>query len=172
MINWIYIISQMIGLTAFILSLIAYHQKNKKSILGNMIVSNVLNLIHYILLGAFSGCITKLIAIGRDYFIILKEKHSRLSSKLYLVIFMLIYILACIYTYDGILSLPPLIAAMIYLYFIWNGDSSRIRKTALFCYFLWLIYNIFVLSIVGIISNIISIISTLVAIKKNDRVFK
>lgn len=160
----IYIVAQIIGLIAFVVSLIAYHKKDKKTILNNMITSNILNLIHYLLLGAFSGCITKLLAIFRDYFIILKEKNKKLSNSVYLIVFILLYIIATIFTYNGILSILPLVAAIIYIIFIWNGNEVIIKKIAFFCYFLWLIYNIFVLSIAGIVSNIISIISTLIAI--------
>ena len=164
MIYLIYIVAQIIGLIAFVVSLIAYHKKDKKTILNNMITSNILNLIHYLLLGAFSGCITKLLAIFRDYFIILKEKNKKLSNSVYLIVFILLYIIATIFTYNGILSILPLVAAIIYIIFIWNGNEVIIKKIAFFCYFLWLIYNIFVLSIAGIVSNIISIISTLIAI--------
>ena len=164
MIYLIYIVAQIIGLIAFVVSLIAYHKKDKKTILNNMITSNILNLIHYLLLGAFSGCITKLLAIFRDYFIILKEKNKKLSNSVYLIVFILLYIIATIFTYNDILSILPLVAAIIYIIFIWNGNEVIIKKIAFFCYFLWLIYNIFVLSIAGIVSNIISIISTLIAI--------
>ena len=169
MIYLIYIVAQIIGLIAFVVSLIAYHKKDKKTILNNMVTSNILNLIHYLLLGAFSGCITKLLAIFRDYFIILKEKNKKLSNSVYLIVFILLYIIATIFTYNGILSILPLVAAIIYIIFIWNGNEVIIKKTAFFCYFLWLIYNIFVLSIAGIASNIISIISTLIAIINTEK---
>lgn len=166
----IYIVAQIIGFIAFTVSLIAYHRKEKKNILSNMLLSNILNLIHYLLLGAFSGCITKLLAIFRDYFIIFKEKHSKFSNKVYLMLFILLYIIAAVFTYNGILSILPLIAAIIYIIFIWNGNEVIIKKTAFFCNFLWLIYNVFVLSIAGIISNIISLLSTLIAIINTKKV--
>ncbi|MBE6158984.1 MAG: YgjV family protein [Firmicutes bacterium] len=159
-----YVVAQIIGFIAFIFSLIAYHKKNKNKILGNMIISNVLNLIHYLLLGAYSGCITKVLAIIRDNFIILKDKNKKLSSNIYLILFILIYIIAGIFTYNGVLSLLPLMAALIYIIFIWNGKELTIKKVAFGTYFLWLIYNICVLSIPGIISNVVSIISTFIAI--------
>ena len=159
-----YVVAQIIGFVAFIFSLIAFHRKNKNKILGNMIISNVLNLIHYLLLGAYSGCITKVLAIIRDNFIILKDKNKKLSSNIYLILFILIYIIAGIFTYNGIISLLPLMAALIYIIFIWNGKEITNKKVAFGTYFLWLIYNIFVLSIPGIISNVVSIISTFIAI--------
>ncbi|MBQ9011829.1 MAG: YgjV family protein, partial [Bacilli bacterium] len=149
----IYIVSQIIGFIAFLTSLIAYHRKDKKTILSNTVTSNILNLIQYLLLGAFSGCITKLLAIFRNYFILLKEKYNKLSNIAYLILFIIIYITASIFTYNGILSILPLAASIIYIIFIWNGDEITIKKTAFFCYFLWLAYNIFVLSIAGIVSD-------------------
>ncbi|HHW69074.1 MAG TPA: YgjV family protein [Tenericutes bacterium] len=76
----IYIISQIIGLLAFIISLMAYHQKTKTKIFTNMIISNFLNIIHYLMLGTFSGCITKVLAIIRDSFIIFKDKNEKLNN--------------------------------------------------------------------------------------------
>ena len=86
MIDLIYVIAQIIGFFAFAITLFAYHRKDKKTILGNMIISNILNLSHYLLLGAFSGCVTKLLAIFRNYFIILKEKYPKLSNVIYLMV--------------------------------------------------------------------------------------
>lgn len=131
----IYIISQIIGLVAFAISLIAYHKKDKKIILESMLVSNILNLFHYFLLGAFSGCITKLLAIFRDYFIILKEKNKKFSNIVYLILFLLLYIIVTIFTYNGVLSILPLVAAIIYIIFIWNGDELKIKKQHLFVIF-------------------------------------
>lgn len=165
----IYCIAQTIGISAFIISLIAYHRDKKEKILSSMIISNILNLLHYILLGAFSGCITKIISIFRDIIIINKRKNKILSSKIILLIFLIIYILAGILTYNDIWSIFPIIAAIIYLIPTWNGNKLTVKKAAFLCYFFWLIYNIFVFSIAGIISNIISIISTFIAIKNNNK---
>ena len=64
-----YIVAQVIGLIAFLISLCAYHKNDKKSILNNLIIYNFLNFIHYMLLDAKSGCVTKALAIIRDTFV-------------------------------------------------------------------------------------------------------
>ena len=94
-----YVIAQIIGFIAFFFSLIAFHKKKKNKILSNMIISNVLNLIHYLLLGAYSGCVTKVLAIIRDNFIILKDKNKKLSSNIYLLLFILFSINSSINIY-------------------------------------------------------------------------
>ena len=161
-----YIIGQILGFIAFIVSLYAYQRVKKRDILICMVLSNSINLIHYFLIGAYSGCITKILAILRDLFIVLKEKNKRLSSVLFLIIFILIYTLVSIYTFTNILSLFPLIAAIIYIIPTWLGDSKTVKRTALFCYVLWLIYNIYVLSIAGVIANIVSIVSIIIGFKR------
>lgn len=165
----LYILAQIIGFIAFFVSLIAYHRKDKKNILINMITANIINLFHYLLLGAYSGCITKLLAIFRDCFIILKKNCNNFLNYFYLIFFIILYIIASIFTFNGILSILPLLAALIYTIFIWNGNELRLKKVAFICYFIWLIYNIFVMSISGIVSNVISIVSTLIAIKNEKR---
>lgn len=164
----IYIISQILGIVAFIISLLAYHKNKKEKILGNMVLSNILNLVHYLLLGAYTGCITKVLAILRDSFIILKDSRKKLDKRIFFYFFIIIYIIVSIITFKNIWALFPLIAAIIYLIPIWNGNKKTVKKTALFCYFLWLIYNIFIFSIIGIFSNIISIISTIIAIYNEE----
>lgn len=163
-----YIVSQIIGFIAFIVSLIAYQRKKKKDILFTGIIASILNLIHYLILGGYSGAVTKAIAILRDTFIVCKEKKKVLNNILFLVIFILLYLCAMIYTYNGILSIFPLVAALIYLIPTWFGNSKTVKKAALFCYFLWLIYNIFVLSIAGVISNTVSIISIIISLKRGE----
>jgi hypothetical protein len=47
-----YIISQIFALISFILSLVAYYRIKKEKIMLTMVVSNIFNLIHYVILGA------------------------------------------------------------------------------------------------------------------------
>lgn len=159
-----YLVAQMIGLIAFLISIMSYHKKNKQVILSSVILSNILNLVHYLLLQAYSGCITKILAIFRDYFILIKDKNKKLTKKWFLLMFILFYLIALIFTYSGIFSIFPLIAAIIYMIVEWNGNELAIKRIAFICYFLWLEYNIFVFSIVGVISNVVAIISTLIAL--------
>ena len=162
--NIIYVISQVAGFIAFILSLIAYHRKKKSKIFQTMMVANILDIIHYILLGAYSGCITKIIALVRNEIIIVKEKNKKFNNNIVLIALFIIYLVSGILTYKNIYSILPIFAAMIYLYFVWNGNELKVKKCAFYCYFLWLIYNIRVFSIAGITSNIVSIISTFIAV--------
>ena len=161
--NELYITSQIVGFIAFVISLIAFHMKEKRKIFKTLIAGNVLDIIHYFLLGAYSGCITKVIALIRNEIIVLKEKNKKLDNYIVLIALAIVYIIAGVLTYKNIYSILTIIAAIIYLLFIWNGNELKVKKTAFYCYFLWLIYNICVLSIAGIVSNSVAIISAFIA---------
>ena len=85
------IIANSIGFIAFLISLFAYHKNEKKNIFKNTLISNILNLIQYILLSAYGGIATKIIAIFRDFSIVKQEKYIFLKSKKVLVIFVIAY---------------------------------------------------------------------------------
>lgn len=161
--NIYYIISQIFGFFAFILSLIAYHRKEKEKIFQTMTIANFLEIIQYFFLGEFSGSIAKVIALIRNKLVILKENNKYFNNLFVLLALLIIYIISGIITYKNIYSVLPTIAAIIYSVFVWNGNELLIKKVAFYCYFLWLTYNICVFSIFGVISNCISIISTFIA---------
>jgi hypothetical protein len=158
-----YIISQIFETIALVVTLYSYHLKTKKSIFKGMCLSNILDIIHYFFLNAYSGLLTKVIALCRNIFILKKEDNEKLKSNLFLYIFIIIYVISAIITFKSIYSLLPFIAAIIYMIVVWNGNELQVKKIAFLCYFFWLIYNISVFSIMGIISNIVALISTYVA---------
>ena len=137
-----------------------------------MTIANVLDIIHYLLLAAYSGCITKVIALIRNEIIVFKEKNKKYDNNIVLIAIFIIYLVSGILTYKNIYSILPILVAMIYLYFVWNGNELRVKKAAFYCYFLWLIYNICVFSIAGITSNIVSIVSSFIAVYNEKKVNK
>ena len=163
------IIANAIGLVSFIISLIAYHKKEKKNIFKNTMLANTLNLLQYIILNAYSGVATKVIAIIRDLSMVKQEKYKFLKTKKILNLFVLAYIILMFCTYQGILSVFSLLAALIYTVFCWNGDTNTIRFIGILTNILWLIYNIFVKSYVGAMANFISIVSTYIAMYRNRK---
>ncbi|HCC04568.1 MAG TPA: hypothetical protein DEP51_06965 [Clostridiales bacterium] len=70
------IIANAIGFIAFIISLIAFHKKEKKNIFKYTLISNTLSLIQYVFLNAYSGIATKIIAILRDLSMVKQEKYQ------------------------------------------------------------------------------------------------
>ena len=160
-----YIISQIIETIALIVTLGSYHLKKKEKIFKGMCIANILEMLHYLLLGAWSGFAIKVIALIRNIFIIEKEYNRKLRKVFFLYLFIGIYIVIGVLTFKNIFSLLPMAAAVIYMIVVWDGDELQVKKISFLCYFLWLAYNICILSVMGIISNIVALISTYIAYK-------
>ena len=158
-----YVASQILEIIALIITLIAYQLKTKKQIFKGMCIANIFDIAHYLLLNAYSGFSTKLMALIRNLFIIEKEKNKKLNKKLFLILFIICYIVLGIYTFKNIYSILPFTAAIIYMIVVWNGNELQVKKIAFICYFIWLIYNICIHSIMAVIANIISLILTYIA---------
>ena len=65
-----YIASQIIETIALVITLYSYHLKTKKSIFKGMCVANILDITHYFFLNAYSGLVTKVMALVRNIFIL------------------------------------------------------------------------------------------------------
>ena len=67
-------------------------------------------------------------------------------------------------TFDSPFSILPILAPSIYTIVIYNYDASVIRYAIVVTAIIWLIYDIYVLSIVGIVADIIITVNGLIAI--------
>ena len=166
--NKIYIISQLFAFVAFIFSLIAFHRSKKENILKTSIASNIFDIIHYLFLNAYSGMVTKVLAFFRNCFVLFKDKRKK-QYHIFFFVFLVLYIIAGILTYKSIYSVLPIIAAITYLYAIYYCKELTIKSVSCGGYVLWLIYNICIFSVVGIISSIVAIISTAIAIYRHKK---
>ena len=71
-------------------------------------------------------------------------------------------------TYVGIISLLPMFAVVLYSIAVWHGNLKLIRYTEVFSCCLFIVYNIKVLAITGLIATIIELIAALIAIYRFD----
>ena len=158
-----YILSQIFALGATILSICAIQQRKKVRLVEFGTVGSFCSLIHYLLLGAWSGVAIKTVGTVRNGIAAYETKKHK-KSKVFPLIFVTFYIISGFLTYDSIFSILPMISASIYTIAIYMADAKIIRYAAVFGSTLWLIYNIHVMTIVGIIAEMVFIINDLIAI--------
>ena len=79
-------------------------------------------------------------------------------------------------TYNEIISLLPVLTVILYSIAIWHSNLKFIRYTEVISCIIFIIYNIKVLAITGLIATIIELTSALIAVYrfdiKNNRVEK
>jgi hypothetical protein len=163
-----YVVSQVFALLSLLLNLYAVQRKKKAQILNYNVVAAICGTFHYLFLGAWPGVASKLVGTARNS-VAAYEAHRGKISRIWPVIFVSFYIIGGIMTYSSFISILPIVASVIYAIVIYVGSASNIRYAATISSSLWLIYNVFVFSIVGIFSETVFIIDALVAIYRYRR---
>lgn len=159
-----FILAQIIGIVGLFFAIIASHYRKKSNILISNLVASACYGIQYLLLGAYSGLASKIIAVARNTLIITKDKQRKKETWL-LYVFVGVYIVMAFITFEKWYSIFAIAAGLVYTIVVWNEKNAQtVRKVGCFCSVLWLIYNVCVLSIPGIIRDSADIISSLIAI--------
>ena len=158
-----YAISQVFALLSLLFNLYAVQRKKKVQILNYNVVAAICGTLHYLFLGAWPGVASKTVGTVRNT-VAAYEAHKGKVSRIWPAIFVSFYIIGGIMTYSSPISILPIVASVVYAIVIYVGSASNIRYAAMISSCLWLVYDIFVFSIVGIFSEIIFIIDAMVAI--------
>lgn len=158
-----FILAQIFALLSSLCLLASFWQKKRKSILTFQILDSTFDIVQYFLLGAYTGGVISFLGATRA--ITFKKTNKRIALYIYIVV----YILASLLTWNGVVSIIPLLAAVIYTIVIWNKKEKNIRFFSIFVFLLWLVYDILVQAYVNGITDSILIISNILAIKKLDK---
>lgn len=160
-----YIISQIFTIFSYIFLASTYQVKNRKTVLGLNVLSQIAFGAAYILLGAWSGLATAIISLIRNIIFIVDENKNgkrEQMNKLDIIILMVFYIISiisAIFTYEGVLSLLPIFATMIYTYAVCQKNIKTYKMLGIPIELLWTAYNLYIKSIFGILLEIIMLTS-------------
>ena len=159
-------IAQIFGGVALILLCFSFQQNNKKILLKYQILSSLFYALQYLFLNAFSGCFMNVACVFRNF--IFRRYESRRPPVYYLLIVVGVMLLLSYFSYQGWISLLPVIAVISYSIALWIGNLKVVRIVETFSCFLYIIYNIYVFAITGLISTVIELVMTVVAIYRFD----
>ena len=152
---------QSIGLLAFCILVLSFYRKDTKTILTYQVTANFLYAVHYFLLGALTGAFVSAINMIRNIVFI------RTKNKIFVLVFIILYLIITIIFYENIYSLAPMLATTCYLVFMPSGKKKYLLIGEIISASLWLLYSVFVLSYSGIITEFILIVSNSIQLKKN-----
>lgn len=160
-----FIIAQIIGIIALMILMLSFQRNEKKVLLKYQIISSFLYAIQYAFLGAYTGTLMNLTCMARN---IIFNKYNDNVPVLWLIIIVIVMFIFSLLTYTGIISLLPMFAVILYSISVWYGNLKLIRCTEIISCTLFIIYNIRVLAITGLIATIIELIAAMIAIYKFD----
>lgn len=163
-----YVVSQIFALAAIVFNLIAVQRRKKSQLLRCDAVAALCNTIHYAFLGGWTGMASKAVSFLRDITATYLDLHKKSSSKkravVFVVIFAAFYIVSGAVTFESVFSLLPTVGLVIFTAVAYLGKTQSIRYASGLASALWLIYNIYVFSVMGIIAESVFLINDLIAI--------
>lgn len=128
-----YIASQIVIIFVYLFLSLTYCVKSRRLILTFSFISNFLNIIAFLLLGAYTSSAMCAISILRDIIFIIDEKINGKSNKIakkdvaILVVVYAICGVAIACTYKGPLTLLYATASMLYTFSIWQKNNKLYR---------------------------------------------
>ena len=172
--------AQIVMLAAFIVMASSFWCKDRKKILGLQIISGLLFVIQYILLGAKTGAILNTICIGRAYLFKFKDNSKpkrckTFGEKLYnnikrnaiLYLFIIAFLVSSLIMWEGPKGIFALMATLVYTVGLWEDKPQNIRIGSNIAAFFWFSYNFSVGGYIGCITETIMFVSNMIAIVKH-----
>lgn len=155
---------QLLGIIYALFLILSNFGKNTRQILLLQTFSFFFKAFHYYLLGGVSGFLTSVISMIRNL-IFYKVKES----KIWTILFILIYLIIGIITYKNFYTLLPVLATIGYTFIINYNNPKYLRLGMLLTSSTWLIYNIYINSYSGIIIQVFMLVSGIASILTLDK---
>ena len=162
------ILSLFFGALGIIANVAIYQQKDRDKLLKTKLTANVFWALSYAFLNAYSGAFNCSICVLRE-FVFLNRRRKWASSKIWLVFFMVLMALVAVITWKSIFNIFPSTASIIAVIIFWIGDPKLTRILQFPCSILYLTYNIYCGSVMGIVNEFFSITSIIIALIVNRK---
>ena len=165
----IYILSQIITVLYYGILSLSYLLKDRNKILTANFVAHIGQTSAMAMLNGYTGAAMSAIMMARDLILLIQDKQKAKGKTInerfdvaVLIITIALVIVLTIFTYNGLLSLLSVVATLITTFALWQKDVKRYKILGVVAGILWLAYNIFINSIMGIILEIILVISSII----------
>ena len=176
--NLEYVISQVLTVLMYVFLGMTYYAKDRKKVLILSFLSLIANGLAYVFLSAWSGLAMCIVAFIRNIIFLIDEKKNGKRDQIskfdigVLVVLYVISIISAVFTYEGFLSLLSVFATMLYTYSVWQKKTSIYKMLGIIVEAIWMIYNIYIFSILGIIVEILLLISAIIGIIREYKLKK
>lgn len=166
-------VAQIIGFIAMALCLLCFQIRNSRLLILCKALGEFLYVIHYLMLGAYSGCATLFIGVLSGLLCGLKGNLRWANWKGWPWVFSSLLVAVCFVlwkdAFDPIPCLCSLAAIVAVIFFTWSGSGRRIRMGKLFAVGpMWLVYCLTVHSYPGALCEIIGMGSAAIGIFRYD----
>ena len=165
----IYVIGQLLGAVAIVLGFVTYQMKTQKGLIAVNTTICIVFSVHYLMIGALPAMAMNAIGAIRGVFYYFREKRGS-KSPLLPIIFAVVMAIAGVITWSGWYSVFVFTGLVVNTLCLGFSDPQKVRMSILVTSPLVLIYNIFALSIGGMIFESVSVVSSVIGIIRANRI--
>lgn len=162
-----FLIAQIVGVIGIFFNILIYQQKQKESLLVHKLLSDMVSLLHFLMLGAFSGALIACIGCFRELTFLKCSKDSP-KGKIMLIIFIIVSLVSAAVSWKGFFSILPTIASVISVISFYQGDPKITRILSFPISMCMGTYCFFVKSYTGIINEVLTVMSSILGIIRHD----
>ena len=159
---------QLIGVIGMLLSILSFQSKSYQKIVWIRVLSEFVFALQYFLLGAYTGMATNLTSCVTNSIYRERIKHGKKVLG-FQIAFAILFAVIGILSWHGPVSLLVIAAKILSTIANGNGKPKTLRILNLIINPLWLIYDILVFSLAGILSDAFTIMSIIIAMTRLDR---
>ena len=166
------LITQTIGFIALLFVILSFQNDDRSKILKFLIIAQFLFVIHFLLLGASTAVVMNTIAAVRTFIFYIADNKTWANHKIWLVLFILLFWLFGLLSWEGYYSLLPILAMTIDSIAVWMKKTKTLRLIALFPRPFWFLYNFIVGSYAGMATEFVTLLSITTGIIRFDTLKK
>ena len=163
------ITAQILGIMAVITFLMSFQFKTRRNIIVVNLVSRLLYILQYIILGAFEGAILDFMGFVLSFFA--KYKDSKIISKklnFFVIISNIVLLIVSLFLYENIFSLFAMCGIIFEVTALWLTKEKNIRILSLCAAPFWFTYNFANRAYGSCLGNILTLLSISVAMARMD----
>lgn len=157
------ILTQVIGFAGMGICISSFACKRSNGIVLLQAVGNALFIVHFLMLGAYSGCFNIAIVVFSNLILLLCMQGKQWASWIgWRWIFSLFSVIVCTITWRNLYSLLPCISTIVLILTVWTRRATVIRLGKITVVGPgWILYNLYVRSWSGVFSESFGILSAL-----------
>ena len=162
-------LATVLGLGAMISLFLIYQQKKRSNMLLCKLSADIFWILHYFNLGATAGMIPNFVGIFRELVFINRKKHKWANTPLWAILFIAVNLTLGICSFEVWYDIVPIIASSFVTVSLWIDNPKLTKIISIPVSTAFFVYDIFVLSYIGMINECIAIFSIVIYFIKSRK---
>ena len=163
------VVAQVFGVGAMASLFLIYQQTTRKRMICAKLCADVCWSVHYLCLGAYGGIVPNTVGIFRELVFMRRDEKKWASRAFVPIIFIIINWCIGLFTFSSPINILPIVASTFVTISLWLRKPMLTKLISIPVSIIFLIYDIFVGSYIGVVNESIAITSIIINFLKKGK---